>query len=409
MSTENDASGSTVIGLSRPIPFHPRANPRLDTDRNGAYFHLPTALHGVPSGASLHTISDLQSDADAVVPPNEFLGRLRHEKRRADRSKAALSMVLYSVDAAEVGSVAELLDILHGAKRETDILGHVGDGQVAVLCPDTDAAGISAFVRKIDGHAKDLHVKRVAATYPDHLFDFFASGSRVHSEIDSAFLVETEGNVKQTYALKRPLDVIGAIAALCLFAPLMLIVGLAIALTSPGPVIFKQARLGRGGVPFDFYKFRSMRADGDDRIHRDFVARLITGEQQGSANEPNAAKPLFKLKSDPRITLIGRFIRKTSIDELPQLVNVLKGDMSLVGPRPPIPYEAANYQAWHLRRVLTVKPGITGLWQVEGRSKVSFNDMVRMDLRYIRDSSLAMDLKILVKTVLVVLRCEGAA
>jgi lipopolysaccharide/colanic/teichoic acid biosynthesis glycosyltransferase len=114
------------------------------------------------------------------------------------------------------------------------------------------------------------------------------------------------------------------------------------------------------------------------------------------------------MDADPRITAIGRFIRRTSIDELPQLFNVLKGDMSLVGPRPPIPYETKNYQAWHLRRILTVKPGITGLWQVTGRSRVSFNEMVRMDIRYIRECSLMVDLKILLKTVRVVLRGEGA-
>ena len=117
---------------------------------------------------------------------------------------------------------------------------------------------------------------------------------------------------------------------------------------------------------------------------------------------------IYKLKADPRVTPIGRFIRKSSIDELPQLFNVLNGDMSLVGPRPPIPYEAAQYQPWHLRRIMTVKPGITGIWQVEGRSKVAFSEMVRMDLRYIRECSLALDIKILLKTVLVVLRGEGA-
>ncbi len=124
---------------------------------------------------------------------------------------------------------------------------------------------------------------------------------------------------------------------------------------------------------------------------------------------PTDAKPEYKLRSDPRVTSIGRFIRKTSIDELPQFFNVLKGDMSLVGPRPPIAYETAQYQPWHLRRVMTAKPGITGLWQVEGRGRVSFSEMVRMDVRYVRDCSFVLDLKLLFKTILVVLRCDGAA
>src|SRR6202165_2451708 len=187
----------------------------------------------------------------------------------------------------------------------------------------------------------------------------------------------------------------------------MLIIAAAIRITSSGPVIFKQARLGKRGVPFVFYKFRSMSVNADDRIHRAYVASLISGDHEG-INQGNTAKPLYKLKSDPRVTRVGRVIRKTSMDELPQLFNVLKGDMSLVGPRPPIPYEAEKYEAWHLRRILEIRPGITGLWQVEGRSKTSFDDMVRLDLRYIRDCSLMLDLKILIKTVKVVLRCDGA-
>ena len=151
-----------------------------------------------------------------------------------------------------------------------------------------------------------------------------------------------------------------------------------------------------------------MAAGSDDRIHRAYVANLIDGKPDLRESSGEGGKQLFKLKADPRITPVGRFIRKTSIDELPQFFNVLKGEMSLVGPRPPILYEAAHYQAWHLRRLLSAKPGLTGLWQVEGRSKVSFDEMVRMDLRYIRDCSLEMDLRILAKTVKVVLRCEGA-
>jgi lipopolysaccharide/colanic/teichoic acid biosynthesis glycosyltransferase len=150
-----------------------------------------------------------------------------------------------------------------------------------------------------------------------------------------------------------------------------------------------------------------MVCNADDRIHRQYVASLIDGDLQG-INQGDAEKPLYKMKSDPRVTLVGQFIRKTSIDELPQLFNVLKGDMSLVGPRPALSYEVEKYQPWHLRRILEIRPGITGLWQVEGRSKTSFDDMVRLDLRYIRSCSLVLDLKILIRTVKVVLQCDGA-
>ena len=207
--------------------------------------------------------------------------------------------------------------------------------------------------------------------------------------------------------MKRGLDIVGSLAAILVFLPLMLIVAAAIKLTSPGPVIFKQTRLGYRATPFVFYKFRSMAQNADDRIHREYVASLIKGDH-AAINQGDSANPVYKMKADPRVTRIGRIIRKTSIDELPQLFNVLKGDMSLVGPRPPIPYEAEKYEPWHLRRILEIKPGITGLWQVEGRSKTSFDDMVRLDLRYVRYCSLTLDVKILLKTLVVVLKREGA-
>jgi lipopolysaccharide/colanic/teichoic acid biosynthesis glycosyltransferase len=181
-----------------------------------------------------------------------------------------------------------------------------------------------------------------------------------------------------------------------------------VAATSPGPVIFRQVRVGKRGVPFIFYKFRSMYCTADDRVHREYVAKLINGDLD-EINQGEPAKPLYKMQDDPRITRIGRLLRKTSMDELPQLFNVLKGDMSLVGPRPPLPYEAEKYQSWHLRRVLEIKPGITGLWQVNGRSKTSFDDMVRLDLRYLRTCSLPLDVAILLKTVKVVLQGHGAS
>ena len=145
----------------------------------------------------------------------------------------------------------------------------------------------------------------------------------------------------------------------------------------------------------------------DDRVHREYVTNLIKGEHE-KINQGDEEKPLYKMKSDPRVTPVGKIIRKTSIDELPQFFNVLKGEMSLVGPRPPLPYEVEKYEPWHLRRILEVKPGITGLWQVNGRSKTSFDDMVRMDLRYVQSWSLWLDIKILIKTVREVIRPNGA-
>ena len=214
---------------------------------------------------------------------------------------------------------------------------------------------------------------------------------------------------KVAFALKRTIDIIGSFCALVLFTPVFLAVSVLIKLNSPGDVFFRQERVGRDGKKFMFLKFRSMQNDNDPTIHREFVRNLIRGDKVDPIQIVGAQHVKdFKIKNDPRVTSIGRFLRKTSLDELPQFINVLKGDMSLVGPRPPIPYECEEYDIWHRRRVLEVKPGITGLWQVYGRSATAFDDMVRMDIRYIKEWSLLLDMKILFKTPLVVLTCKGA-
>lgn len=334
---------------------------------------------------------------------------LHREKRRAERSRAPLSMVLYRVGGASTESARQaeqLVEVVYREKRVTDFIGHVGDDTVAVLCPDTSEAGVKGFMRKIESRAGSLPFAAVAATYPDDLFDSISEGTPTPGDLLPFMAIDALGKFDRVYPMKRVLDIILATVALCLLAPLMVAVAIAVALSSRGPVIFKQTRVGQGGLPFTFYKFRSMRTQADESIHRDFVAELITSGDAPAAADDSATP--FKIKDDPRLTAFGRFIRRTSIDELPQLFNVLKGDMSLVGPRPPIPYEARKYQAWHLRRVLSVKPGMTGIWQVEGRSRVPFNEMVRMDLRYIRNCSLGLDLRILAKTLPAVLACDGA-
>jgi exopolysaccharide biosynthesis polyprenyl glycosylphosphotransferase len=239
------------------------------------------------------------------------------------------------------------------------------------------------------------------------VFDKLASTPNDVSDNVEQVLDEAEKVSRANAIAKRVLDVVGAVTALVLFSPIMLATAIAVAMTSRGPVIFRQKRIGKDGAPFVFYKFRSMKADADDSIHRNYVANLIDGKHS-EINQGDAGRPVYKMMGDPRITPVGRFIRKTSIDELPQLFNVLKGEMSLVGPRPPLLYEAEKYQSWHLRRILRVRPGITGLWQVEGRSSTSFDDMVRLDLRYIRSQSIWQDLKILLMTVKAVLTRHGA-
>lgn len=206
--------------------------------------------------------------------------------------------------------------------------------------------------------------------------------------------------------LKRWLDVIGAIAGLLLFSPLLLLTAILVKTTSRGPILFKQKRVGYRGDAFTFLKFRTMYNNCENRIHQEYVKSLIRGKS-GESNQGSSDQPVYKIKNDPRITPVGRFLRKTSLDELPQLWNVFVGEMSLVGPRPPIPYEVDEYQKWHRRRVLEAKPGITGLWQVSGRNKTTFDEMVRLDIQYTRHWSLALDIKILLKTIKVMLIPDG--
>jgi len=200
----------------------------------------------------------------------------------------------------------------------------------------------------------------------------------------------------------RALDVVGASLLLLLLAPLIVIVAAAVRLDSPGGAVFRQRRIGRHLVPFTVHKFRSMYATAGHELHRAYVTGLITAQ----AEHPHDG--LFKLKRDDRVTRIGRLLRKTSVDELPQLWNVVRGEMSLVGPRPSIPYEVEKYpEPWMVR--FTVRPGITGLWQVSGRSELTWEQMIELDLEYVRKRSFWFNVRILIKTVPVVLLGRGAA
>lgn len=249
------------------------------------------------------------------------------------------------------------------------------------------------------------------------------------------------------FIVKRVLDIVITLALLVPLAPVMVMIGIAVKLDSPGPVIFKQTRVGsRRRVDeederwetdmFTMYKFRSMHQDADPSVHEAFIKAFIDGDNArmaqvqretlaaGSQSSPSGIHDgvenedhedlddseleAFKLTRDPRVTRVGRFLRKTSLDELPQFWNVLKGEMSLVGPRPDLPYSVDNYESWHFQR-LNAKPGMTGLWQVYGRSQVTWDESVRLDIDYVRDQSLALDLKILLRTPLAVLSGKGAA
>jgi lipopolysaccharide/colanic/teichoic acid biosynthesis glycosyltransferase len=210
-----------------------------------------------------------------------------------------------------------------------------------------------------------------------------------------------------TSRAKRTMDVSLALLLLILTAPIWLLVAIAIKLTSPGSVFFRQERLGEGGRPFTLYKFRTMAAGASDEPHRQFIVQMISSKATSGGASATDSPAVFKLRDDARITRVGRWLRRTSLDELPQLINVLKGEMSLIGPRPPLAYEVEKYEPWQMER-LSVRPGISGLWQVSGRNRLSYIEMCALDVVYIREWRFSTDLLIALWTPLVLFGDRGA-
>ena len=327
-----------------------------------------------------------------------------------DRSKAYLSLVLFYFQQKEEkgrNTMQEFIALLHKHTRESDIKGSVDRDVIGIILPDTDENGVKRCVKKIAESNGDFNYSVTAGTYPDHVFLKVLSEEEGLPDVFPLDLDEPIESHRFQTAFKGVIDILGALVGLILFSPIMLATAIAIKMSSPGPIIFKQTRFGKKGARFQFYKFRSMYCNTDDRIHREYVTHLIKGDSE-KINQGSNVVPLFKMVSDSRVTRVGRIIRRTSIDEIPQFFNVLKGEMSLVGPRPPLPYEVEKYEPWHLRRILEVKPGVTGLWQVSGRSRTSFDEMVRLDLRYVQNRSTLLDLKIMLKTVKTVFCLKGA-
>jgi len=356
-----------------------------------------------------------------LLPENAFVSMLYLERRRAERAKKRFVLVLMDVRKALSGVHKDrTLGVLNHAilqnTRETDIIGwHVKNDVIGLIGTELGEADNqliqSTFlgkIRKVYGAV--LGTDRAASiSVSFHFFpEEYDEGDNDHSANIALYPEFNKKDEQRQFALgiKRCIDILGSLAALLLFAPVFAAISLAIKLTSKGPVFFKQERLGEYGKPFTVLKFRSMRTDCDARIHQQYVSQFIAGKVDGAT--PEGQKPVFKIQKDPRITPVGQFVRKTSLDELPQFWNVLRGDMSLVGPRPPIAYEFRAYDVWHRRRVLEIKPGITGLWQVNGRSRVKFDDMVRLDVRYSQSWSIWLDVKILLATPRAVLSGDGA-
>ncbi|MBD3422056.1 MAG: exopolysaccharide biosynthesis polyprenyl glycosylphosphotransferase [Chitinivibrionales bacterium] len=362
---------------------------------------------------------------DTFYDARDFQKMLLMERQRTERSGESFLFVtvniwhLFQKDVPEA-TKAECLDAiraaLNEALRDIDVRGwYKPDYIIGVVCPGVDAVHqyvVGDKIKKMLRHKLGAHLSKFLV-FTWRMFPFQESIDG-ETQIIPLDLIAPKFYFDPAHArlhgktalfLKRVLDIGGSLTAIILFSPFFLIIPILIKLTSKGPVIFKQERVGRSGKLFKFMKFRSMYVNNDSSKHREFVAQFIANKIK--AEDPGE-KVTFKIKDDPRITRIGKILRATSLDEFPQFFNVLKGDMSLVGPRPPIPYEVDEYDVWHKRRVLEVKPGITGPWQIYGRSKTTFDTMVRMDINYIKNWSLWLDIKIIIKTPLVMLFDRGA-
>jgi len=357
---------------------------------------------------------------EAVLAEDVFDAMLTLERRRAQRSRKPFVLMLLDANLENgeaAGILRQAIDVVVATKRETDLVGWCKEGVILGViftevnlegdCPITETLRnkVETALAKHLGRDRAARVAISCHVFPetwDKNSSNWVADSKLYPDLNTKI-----PRKRLSLVIKRAIDIVGSGALLLVLSPILATIAVLIKLTSKGPVIFKQERLGQFGARFKCLKFRTMHVNNDPRIHQEYVQKLIAGKD-GLNNSETTHKPVYKLVKDPRVTWIGGFLRKTSLDEFPQFWNVLRGEMSLVGPRPPVPYEFEVYEIWHRRRVLEVKPGVTGLWQVSGRNRIRFDEMVRLDLRYCQTWSLWLDLKILLATPRAVFQGDGA-
>jgi lipopolysaccharide/colanic/teichoic acid biosynthesis glycosyltransferase len=384
---------------------------------------LPTAKV-VPQAATVAEKKVVSQTVASFVSEEEFRRMLCRERKRSERSRKHLLLMLIDCKGTTARSVDKPLiekvaGVVAAEVRETDLAGWFeSDSVVGAIFTELGESQAAAAIQAIEAKiSKGLHksfrreqvdkLQIAFYAFPDSWADD-GTGRSVSAPLYPD-LLEEEEKKKTSLIIKRVMDVVGSGAALLVFAPLFLALSIGIKLSSKGPVFFRQPRVSQYGKHFTFLKFRSMKVANNDAIHKDYVKNFIAGKAAAASGAEGEKKaPVYKITNDPRVTAIGRLMRRTSLDELPQFWNVFIGEMSLVGPRPPIPYELEAYDLWHRRRLLEVKPGITGLWQVRGRSSTTFDEMVRLDLQYSRTWSPMLDVKILLDTPRAVLMGDGA-
>ena len=366
----------------------------------------------------------IRTDERAALPEEAFKRMISVERKRTERSSVPFLLMLlatgeYHSEEKSHLLLVKVISALSTSTRETDVIGWYQQHRcIGVLFTDLIDVDQKATLPTMLGRIGSILRDRLSQeqfnqisisfhVYPDQ---WDQDGSQRPSNPILYPELPKVDNLSKLFSLtKRAMDIAGSVFLLLLGSPLFVIVALAVKMSSQGPILYRQQRVGQYGRLFTFLKFRSMYIGNDFTIHRNYVTQLIAGQaERHPVNAGRNARGVYKLTRDNRITAVGAFLRRTSLDELPQLFNVLKGEMSLVGPRPAIPYEVAAYRTWHRSRVLEVKPGITGLWQVNGRCQVGFDDMVRLDIRYAREWSPWLDLKILLRTPRAVIQGAGA-
>jgi lipopolysaccharide/colanic/teichoic acid biosynthesis glycosyltransferase len=374
----------------------------------------------MPKGTLMEIPDEMSFEFNSTIFDEEsFAEILRFERKRTDRSQRPFLLVLLEFGPLHRGGRRQrqnfINNIIHSLKlgiRQTDLMGwYKNNTVIGVIFTELhlENPAVNKIRERVNAALRArLTPEQIAAiTMSVHLYphrDLGAPGSSTNDKLYPGLKRQRSARL-----LKRVIDILGSLGLLVLLAPVFVMVGVAIKLTSNGPILFKQTRIGQLGRPFTLLKFRSMHVDADSQAHEQYIRDFIIRGRDGDG-EPEVLKQggLFKLSRDSRITPLGHFIRRTSVDELPQVLNVLAGSMSLVGPRPHPPYEVEWYDTWHRRRVLEARPGLTGLWQVKGRSRTTYDDMVRLDLKYIDNWSVWNDLKILLQTPWAVVKGEGA-
>jgi lipopolysaccharide/colanic/teichoic acid biosynthesis glycosyltransferase len=364
------------------------------------------------------------AEVSGIFSMSQFRKMLCQERKRSERSRKPLLLAL--VDGKDVnqtngstGIVQKIGICLRDQVRETDFAGWYEEGLVfGIVFTELGDTDVKAAINVIQTKITACLQKAFSPVYLNSiLISFYAfpesvgsngNGTKTHlTPVLYPDVFEIGKKKRLSLLAKRAIDVAGSSFALALFSPLLAALAAGVKLTSKGPVFFKQERIGKFGEPFQFLKFRSMRVSNDSGIHQEYVKKFIAGKA-GPTEQGGKQTGVYKITNDPRVTWLGKIMRRTSLDEIPQFWNVLKGEMSLVGPRPPIRYEMEAYDVWHRRRLVEVKPGITGLWQVRGRSRTTFDEMVRLDLKYSKTWTPLLDAKILLQTPRAVISGDGA-